>query len=99
MKKVLLPEMTWPEVKAALKETNVAIIPVGSCEQHGLHLPVGTDHLLGMTMARTIAKEAGAVVAPVLWVGYSEHHMGFPGTITLTPNTLAHLLTRIILAG
>jgi creatinine amidohydrolase len=92
LKKVLLPEMTWPEVGETLKETNVAIIPVGSCEQHGEHLPLGTDHLLAFTMARTIAEEAGAVVAPILWVGYSEQHMGFPGTVTLTTDTLVQVL-------
>jgi creatinine amidohydrolase len=95
LKKVLLPEMTWPEVKKALEKTNIAIIPLGSCEQHGTHLPVGTDHLLGLTMARTIAEKTGAVVAPILWIGYSEHHMGFPGTITLTAETLAQVLIEV----
>lgn len=94
LKKVVLPEMSWPEVEEVLKETSVAIIPVGSCEQHGLHLPLGADFLGGFTMAKKIAEEAGAVVAPVLWVGYSEHHMGFPGTITLTTETLVQVLVE-----
>lgn len=91
-KKVLLPEMTWPEVEEALKETDIAIIPVGSCEQHGLHLPLGTDFFQALERCKKIAKKAGAVVAPLLWFGHSEHHMGFPGTISLTPETLIQVL-------
>ena len=92
VKKVLLTEMTWPEVRDILKETDVAIIPVGSCEQHGHHLPLGTDHIQALERCKKIAERVGAVVAPVLYVGLSEHHMGFPGTITLSPETLVQVL-------
>ena len=92
VKKVLLTEMTWPEVRDVLKETDVAIIPVGSCEQHSHHLPLGTDHIQALERCKKIAEKADAVVAPVLFVGLSEHHMGFPGTITLSPETLVQVL-------
>jgi creatinine amidohydrolase len=91
-KKVLLTEMTWPEVEEALRETDVVIIPVGSCEQHGLHLPLGTDMIQALERCKKIAVRARALVAPVLYVGYSEHHMHFPGTITLSPETLVQVL-------
>lgn len=91
-KKIFLTDMTWPEVREVLKETDLAIIPVGSCEQHGLHLPLGTDHVQALEHCRKIAVKTGAVVAPVLSVGVSEHHMGFPGTITLAPQTLVQVL-------
>ena len=91
-RKVLLTEMTWPEVRDVLKETDIVLIPVGSCEQHGLHLPLGTDQIQALEHCKKIAERVGAVVAPVLYVGLSEHHMGFPGTITLTPDTLVQVL-------
>jgi creatinine amidohydrolase len=88
----MLMEMTWPEVREALKETNVAIIPVGSIEQHGLHLPLETDYIQAIELAKRIAEKAGALVAPVILCGHSQHHMGFPGTISLKPETLAQVL-------
>jgi creatinine amidohydrolase len=82
-----LPHMTWPEVEEALKRTDVVIIPVGSIEQHAKHLPLGTDSYLAVETCKLIAQKAEAVVAPVVLAGLSPHHMGFPGTITLTPET------------
>jgi creatinine amidohydrolase len=82
-----LPHMTWPEVEEALKRTDVVIIPVGSIEQHARHLPLGTDSYGAIEIAKLIAQRAEAVVAPVVLAGLSSHHMGFPGTITLTPET------------
>lgn len=88
----MLTEMTWPEVKEVLKETNVAIIPVGSIEQHGLHLPLGTDYIQAVELAKRVAKEAGTLVAPVILCGHSQHHIGFPGTISLKPETLVQVI-------
>jgi creatinine amidohydrolase len=82
-----LPHMTWPEVEEALKRTDVAIIPVGSIEQHARHLPLGTDSYGAIEISKLIAQKAEAVVAPVVLAGLSSHHLGFPGTITLTPET------------
>lgn len=92
MQKIMLMEMTWPEVKEALKETNVIIIPIGSIEQHGLHLPLETDYIQAIELAKRIAEKAGALVAPVILCGHSHHHMGFPGTISLKPETLAQVI-------
>jgi len=82
-----LPHMTWPEVQEALKRTDVVIIPVGSIEQHAKHLPLGTDSYGAIETCKLIAQKAEALVAPVVLAGLSSHHMGFPGTITLTPET------------
>lgn len=90
--RTMLTEMTWPEVKEALKETNVVIIPVGSIEQHGLHLPLETDYIQAVELAKRIAEKAGALVAPVILCGHSQHHMGFPGTISLKPETLVQVI-------
>ena len=82
-----LPHMTWLEVEEALKRTDVVIIPVGSIEQHAKHLPLGTDSYGAIETCLLVAQKAEAVVAPVVLAGLSSHHMGFPGTITLTPET------------
>lgn len=89
-KKVCLNELSWPEVKGALEGgTHTVLIMVGSTEQHGPHLPLMTDSLIGETLGKRIAEKLGnALVAPVISVGSSRHHMVFPGTITLSDETL-----------
>jgi creatinine amidohydrolase len=82
-----LPHMTVPEVQDLLTRSDMVIIPVASLEQHGLHLPIGTDYLNGLQRAKLIAQEADVLVAPILFPGQSPYHMGFEGTVTL-PSTL-----------
>ena len=88
-----MPETEWRKLRAdqlrdLSKRDAIVILPVASLEQHGPHLPVEVDSMLGETVAaRTAAKVAArgqaVVVLPVLWTGLSEHHMSFGGTITL----------------
>jgi creatinine amidohydrolase len=87
---VLLEEHTWPEVEAALEDgTRTAIVAVGSIEQHGPHLPLVMDALAGDELSRRIAERLGdALAAPTIRPGCSGHHMAFPGTITIPPETL-----------
>ncbi|MEZ3163065.1 creatininase family protein [Halorubrum sp. RMP-47] len=87
---ILLEEMVWPEVESALKNgTRTAIVSVGSIEQHGPHLPLNMDTLDGDELARRIAETLGdALAAPTIRPGCSGHHMEFPGTITIPPETL-----------
>ena len=82
-----IPHMTWQEVEEALQRTDMVIIPVGSIEQHGKHLPLGTDILATMEGCKLLAQKTDVLIAPVVLAGLSEHHMGFPGTITLSPQT------------
>ncbi|MBI4277983.1 MAG: creatininase family protein [Armatimonadetes bacterium] len=90
-----LADLTWPEVQAALQRTDLAIIPVGSVEQHGHHLPLGTDFIGAMSLARAAAKRTGAIVAPAIFPGISEHHMAFPGTLTLSAETFVRVLMEV----
>ena len=83
-----LPHMTVPEVRELLQRTDMVIIPVASLEQHGLHLPIGTDYLNGVERAKLIAQRTDVLVAPILMPGQSPYHMGFPGTITLSAETI-----------
>ena len=82
-----LPHMTAPEVEDLLARSDIVIIPIASLEQHGLHLPIGTDYLNGVERAKLIAQRSDVLVAPILLPGQSPYHMGFAGTITL-PSTL-----------
>jgi len=89
-----IPHMTWEEVEQALRHTDMVIIPVGSIEQHGKHLPLGTDSLAAIEACKLIAQKTDVLVAPVVLAGLSEHHMGFPGSITLSPQTFEAVLNE-----
>jgi len=94
MKTLLLEEMSWLQIKEAMAEGyKSVIIGAGSIEQHGPHLPEGTDSMLGYTFAEALAKELGkALVAPTIRPGLSEHHMAFPGSLTLRESTFIAVL-------
>ena len=83
-----LPHMTWPEVQDLRTRTDMVIIPIAAMEQHSLHLPIGTDYLNGLERAKLIAQKADVLVAPILMPGNSPYHMEFPGTITLSSQTI-----------
>jgi len=98
--RVKLEEMTWPEVEAALQAGfETAIVPSGSVEQHGPHLPFLTDCLIGERVAElTAAKLGRTLVAPILRPGLSYHHMMFPGSLTVSPETFMRLYEETCLA-
>ena len=92
--RLLMEEMSWREIEEAIAGgKTTAILAVASIEQHGPHLPTGTDTYLGCALAEGIARELGnALVAPVMRPGLSEHHLDFPGTVTLTQETFMRVL-------
>ena len=83
-----LPHMTVPEVNDFLTRSDMVIIPIGAMEQHGYHLPLGTDFINGVERCKLIAQQRDILVAPVLMAGQSPYHMGFAGTITLSAETI-----------
>ena len=93
----VMEEMTWPEVRDALDEVRFAILPVGSCEQHGPHLALSTDIAGAEVVARRLAEEVHplGMLAPSLRFGISIHHMPFAGTITLQPETFQTVLLEV----
>jgi creatinine amidohydrolase len=80
---VFLGEMTNPEVEAFLRDHDTVIVPVGSTEQHGPHGPLLTDVLVPTEIARRIAGDVDAVVAPTINYGLSYPHAGFTGVVHL----------------
>jgi len=95
MEKLWMQEMSWPEIKAKLQETDIVLIPAGSTEQHGPHLPLGVDTFIPIYIAEEVAKRTGVPIAPPIWFAPCEWHMGFPGTISIRPTTLISLLFDI----
>ncbi len=83
-----LPHMTVPEVEAFLERSDMVIIPIGAIEQHGYHLPLGTDILSGIERCKLIAQERDIIACPVMMGGQSPYHMGFAGSITHSAETI-----------
>lgn len=78
-----IPDHTWPELNT--HTTSLAVVPLGSTEQHGPHLPEGTDHLIADALARAAAERADVLCTPVIPIGVSSHHRQFPGTMWVDP--------------
>jgi creatinine amidohydrolase len=96
-RQVWLHNLTWEEVKRKTVESKgTVILPVGSTEQHGAHLPVGTDTMVAIALAESAAREANALIAPPLWFGWSPHHMILPGTITVRPEVLIEVVYDVV---
>ena len=89
--------MSWTAVKEALgKEPNLRVIlPVGSIEQHGPHLPLSTDRLIAEHIAIRVATQLPCILFPTLSIGYSLEHAGFPGTVSLTSHTFSSMILEI----
>jgi creatinine amidohydrolase len=92
---VLLAEHTWQECAEFAKADRRVIIPLGSTEAHGPHLPMDVDTHSADTVARMLAGRIDAVVAPVVPYGYAQMWMGFPGTMSLSPTTFIAVLTEL----
>lgn len=91
---LLLEELTWPEIEEALDAGfDTCLIISGSIEQHGPHLPLLTDAALGQELAlRTASRLGKTLVAPVIRPGCSEHHLPFPGSLTVPEELLMGII-------
>jgi creatinine amidohydrolase len=92
-----LDAATWPELEATLAAgRRLAVLPLGATEQHGAHLPLATDRWIADALAaRFCARVPGAVRLPALALGASREHLAFPGTLSLTDDTLAAVLADL----
>lgn len=93
-----LQQSTWPEVERYLQTSAGVILPIGATEQHGPMGVIGTDAICAEVIARGAGEAAGALVGPTIAVGMSEHHMRFPGSMTLKPSTLIALISDYVLS-
>ena len=90
-----LHELRWPEVEGYLKTSDIVLVPIGATEQHGRHLPLAVDTGWAIRASEIAAQKTGSVIAPPLHYGWSPHHMGYPGTVTLGAKTLLSIATDI----
>ena len=88
--------MTWPEVEGYLARSTGVIVPIGSTEQHGPNGLLGTDAICPETVANLVGEALRAAVAPTLSIGMSQHHMAFPGSLTLKPSTLLQVVRDVV---
>jgi creatinine amidohydrolase len=93
-----LQRMTWRDARDVLESARLAVIPTGSCEQHGPHMSLATDIEIAEGFARRLVGDLGetALLCPPVPYGLSEHHMAFPGTLTLRPETFIALLSDLL---
>lgn len=85
--------MTSVEFAAALGNVRIALMPVGATEQHGPNMALSTDYVIAHRLCQRLAQRLHplSIVVPPIPFGFSHHHTGFPGTITLSPETLTEL--------
>jgi len=97
VKKILYGDMSWPEIKLAASEGRIPLIPVGSTEQHGPHLPTKTDAFIVEEICKAAASKIpdDAIVLPCVAYGYNEHHFDFPATIHINHETLIRFVIDI----
>ena len=99
-REIFLPAMRSEQIDAIpRKDRAIVIVTTGAIEQHGPHLPVGVDAILGQTWLNValpkVSKEIGVYVAPPITIGKSDEHIGFPGTLIISGRTLGCLLRAI----
>lgn len=93
---LFLAESRLPRVGELLEGgRTIAVVPIGSLEQHGPHLPMGTDSIVAEAVVREAVRSLGdldLLVLPTVWFGCSEEHMDFPGTVSLDAGTMMRLV-------
>lgn len=91
-------ELTAPEVRGLDRDQTLVLVPIAACEQHGPHLPVFTDTILCGAVAEGVEARLPetTLLLPVLWLGASEHHLPFGGTLTATLPTYETLLVELL---
>jgi creatinine amidohydrolase len=93
---LLLEELGWPDVAEYLQRDDRLILVTGSTEQHGRHLVFGSDVWQPWEIARRLSDRTGVLLAPPLNYGMSLHHLGFPGSLSLRPHTLASIIVDLL---
>lgn len=83
---------TWPEVKTAIEQNCVAILPFGAHEEHGPHCPLSTDTVMANGLATRLAKQINAILLPPIPYGETWNTSGFPGTLSLSFSTVKAVL-------
>jgi len=90
-----LADEAWPDLESYFETESLALVPLGSTEQHGPHLPEGTDHIIAEAFARRAADQTGYLCTPTINVGVSSHHRQFHGTMSADPGAFRDYVESI----
>lgn len=91
----MLADLSMKEFEEALATTRTAVLPLGSVEEHGLHLPLGTDTMQVWEVARRASEKVPVFVAPPLHYGYCRSTCEHPGTLSVSPESLRNVVFDI----
>jgi creatinine amidohydrolase len=92
-----LEKLTWPEIRSEIDGgRDTIVVAFGAIEQHGHHLPLGTDAFFGDELSLALAERLDAFRAPTVRVGCSRHHLAFPGTMSIEEETFHALVGDIV---
>ncbi len=92
-----LDRLRWPEVRAEIDAgRDTVVMALGATEQHGPHMPLATDALIGDHLARAVADRLDAFLAPTLRIGCSEHHVGYAGTISIAEASYLPMIADLV---
>ncbi|MFC6906246.1 creatininase family protein [Halalkalicoccus tibetensis] len=94
-----IADLTWEELDAATDETGTLLLPVGSTEQHGPHLPLGVDTFMPEAVCRRIAERSPCLLAPAIPYGVSPHHTFKPGTVTVESETFRRYVRDVCVSA
>ena len=88
----------WVDIQATDKDQVVVVVPTGALEQHGRHLPLLTDTILVTEVAERVEKKLSdqVLLVPTLWLGASDHHLDFPGTLSLPGTLYAEMIKHVL---
>ena len=100
MNKIRYDELSWPEMREAIKSQPVVLLPFGTVEDHGPHLPLNVDNVIVEAICLETARRAPGemLVMPVVAYGLDEHHMDFPGTVTVDMQTLLAFVADVAMS-
>ena len=93
---MFLEQISWAQAKEYFEKNDVAIIPVGSTENHGSQLALGTDFIIPRKLCEMIDEKLNYLITPTIPFGVADHHMHFPGTITIGYDGLYDLVSRVV---
>jgi creatinine amidohydrolase len=89
--------LSWPEVKKEIEGgRDTVVLAFGAVEQHGHHLPLGTDSIFADELGRALAERLDAFLAPTVRIGCSRHHLAFPGTMSVEEETFQRMVGDIV---
>jgi creatinine amidohydrolase len=95
---MIMEEMSWPEIELGLKETKTIIMPLGATEEHGPHLPIFTDTIQAIEVAKAVALRTKIFLAPPVHYGICRSTRGFPGTFSVSYDSLKAYVYDILIS-